>query len=86
MSSVKFQKNTSEICQKLHNLKDFYDVTLFGEDNVKVEAHKLVLASSRRFFRDILKSDNQIHPMIYIRVVSCLALTWLISYTLVKQQ
>ena len=51
MSSVKFQNNTNEICQKLHNLKEFYDVTLFGENNVKVQAHKLILASSSRFFR-----------------------------------
>ena len=49
--------------------KEFADVTLACEDGQQVEAHKLILASSSPFFKDILKRNKHPHPLIYMKGV-----------------
>ena len=48
-----FQSNVSKSFQKLRNEKDFFDVTLVGEDGTHVLAHKLLLASSSEYLKNI---------------------------------
>ena len=47
--------------------KEFTDVTLVSGDRVKIEAHKVVIASSSNFFRDILKQNPHPKPLIYMK-------------------
>ena len=47
--------------------KDLTDVTLACEDGQQVEAHKVILAASSPFFKDILNRNKHPHPLIYMR-------------------
>ena len=42
-------------------------MTLVCEDGKQVDAHKVVLASSSPFFKDILKRNKHPHPLIFMR-------------------
>jgi len=44
-------------------------VTLVCEDGLLVEAHRIVLASSSMFFREVLQRTPATHPLIYMRGV-----------------
>ena len=46
-----FKNNVTKSYEKLRKEKDFFDVTLVSEDEVLVEAHKLVLSACSPFFR-----------------------------------
>ena len=46
--------------EELRGGTEFCDVTLVCEDGVRIEAHKLILAASSLFFRDVLKQNQ--HP------------------------
>ena len=62
-----FQENVSSAFGSLREEKDFSDVTLACEDGQQVEAHKVILASSSPFFKNLLKKNNHQHPLIYMR-------------------
>ena len=62
-----FQENISSTFGDLRDDKDFTDVTLACEDGMQLEAHKVILASSSPFFRDILKKNKHPHPLIYMK-------------------
>ena len=62
-----FKKNISCSFGELREDRDFTDVTLACEDGKQVEAHKVILAASSPFFKDILKKNKHTHPLIYIR-------------------
>ena len=47
--------------------EDFCDVTLIGEDKQKILAHRVILAASSKFFRDILRENHHPHPIIYMK-------------------
>ena len=47
--------------------KDFADVTLACKDGKRVEAHKVILASSSLVFKEILKENKHAHPVIYMK-------------------
>ena len=47
--------------------RDFTDVTLVSGDHMKIEAHKVVLASSSNFFRDILKENPHPKPLLFMK-------------------
>ena len=47
--------------------RDFTDVTLVSGDHVKIEAHKVILASSSNFFRDILKENPHPKPLLFMK-------------------
>ena len=47
--------------------KNLTDVTLACEDGKQVEAHKVILAASSPFFKDILMRNKHTHPWIYMR-------------------
>ena len=62
-----FKENISSVFRELRKDKDFTDVTLACEDGQQIEAHKVVLATSSPFFRELLKKSNHPHPLIYMR-------------------
>ena len=53
----------------LRNDVDFADVTLACEDSHQIKAHKVVLAAASPFFQNILKKNQQPHPLIYMRAL-----------------
>ena len=62
-----FKDNVTSSFGELREDKDFTDVTLACEDGKQVEAHKVILASSSPFFKEILKRNKHPHPLIYMR-------------------
>ena len=61
-----FQENIKGIFKDLQKEKEFCDVTLVCEDNQQFEAHKVILSASSSLLRDLLKSTNHSHPLLYM--------------------
>ena len=59
---------------------DFADVTLVSQDGQQVEAHKVILATSSPFFRDLLKKNKHVHPLIFMRGVKSEDLAAIIDF------
>ena len=53
-----FKDNVSSSFGGLREDKDLTDVTLACEDGQQVDAHKVILAASSPFFKDILKRNK----------------------------
>ena len=64
-----FKENAIGAFGSLREDADFADVTLACEDGKQVEAHKVILAASSPFFREILRRNKHSHPLIYMRGV-----------------
>ena len=62
-----FQERTLTSFKQLRDDKDFTDVTLASEDGCQVAAHKVVLAASSPLFHNLLKTNKNPHPLIYMR-------------------
>merc|ERR1711942_187661 len=59
---------------------EFTDVTLACGDGQQVQAHKVILASSSIFFRNILKNNKHAHPLIYMRGLTMKDLSSIMSF------
>ena len=57
-----FGDNVLTAFRSLRGENDFADVTLACEDGKQVEAHKVILAASSPFFKNLLKRNTQSHP------------------------
>ena len=57
-----FQENLNSAFGGFRNDHDFANVTLACEDGTQIVTHKLILASSRPFFMEILKKNKHPHP------------------------
>ena len=64
-----FQENTKHAFKSFRNDCDFTDVTLACEDGKQVEAHKVILAASSPFFKNLLKKNRHPHPLIFMKGV-----------------
>ena len=62
-----FKDNVKRAFGNLREDRDFSDVTLACEDGHQMEAHKVILAASSPFFRNLLVKNRHAHPMIYMR-------------------
>ena len=62
-----FQQNIVTSYTDLRKETNFSDVTLVCEENVEIEAHKIILSASSPFFNTVLKKNKHSHPMIYMR-------------------
>ena len=56
-----------ETFSSLLNSGDYADVTLVDQNNIRSNAHKLILGAASEFFRDIFASNPHPHPVIYLR-------------------
>ena len=65
-----FQSNTSNTFRKLRTSDHFFDVTLVSDDQQQISAHKVVLASSSEYFKNILTSNTHSHPMLCLSGVN----------------
>ena len=64
-----FQENVNAAFSSLREENEFADVTLACEDGQQIEAHKVILAASSPFFKNLLKRNKHPHPLIYMRGV-----------------
>ena len=86
-----FKDNVSSSFGGLREDKDLTDVTLACEDGQQVDAHKVILAASSPFFKDILKRNKHPRPLIYMRglksedLLAIIDLKSMISCTLERQ-
>ena len=62
--------NVSNAFKKLRKTENFYDVTIVSDDQQQVSAHKVVLASSSEYFKNILTSNTHSHPMLCLSGVN----------------
>ncbi len=62
-----FKENATSAFGSLREDRDFADVTLACEDGNQFEAHKVILATSSPFFQNILRRNQHVHPLIFMR-------------------
>jgi hypothetical protein len=74
-----FQTNISTSFQDLRKDQDFSDVTLTCDGDIRIKAHRVILAGSSKFFSRVLKQQQHPHPLLYMRGVT--ALWWTSSTT-----
>ena len=53
-----FQRHFILALGRLKEENEFADVTLACDDGQQIEAHKVILASSSQFFKDLLKGNK----------------------------
>ena len=65
----------------LSRREDFLqDVTLIGEDNHQVSAHRLVLSSCSEYFKNIFKNNRHSHPLLCLEGVASADLDNILNY------
>ena len=64
-----FKDNVFNVFENLSEDKEFAEVTLACKDGKQVMAHKGILASSSSFFKNILRANSHLHPIIYMKGV-----------------
>ena len=79
-----FAANITNTLYDLKEDKDFTDLTLVWADK-QVEVHKVVLASSSKFFRPVLKNIKHSHPLIYLSGVKFKDLDAVLSFMYLGQ-
>ena len=63
-----FERNVRISWQGLQNETDYCDITLACEDK-QIKAHKLIISACSSVIRNILKQNQNPHPLIYLRRV-----------------
>ena len=75
-----FETNVSKSFANLRTETQLFDVTLVGQDQKKVSAHRLVLSACSDFFKNIFYSNNHSHPMLYLDGVDSTHINLLLDY------
>jgi len=75
-----FQTNTTSSFTKLRQDKDFLDITLISQDEVHVQAHKILLASSSSLFKNLLSKMSHGHSYLYLNGILSSQLYLLLDY------
>ena len=64
-----YSQHLTEILLNIFRSKTLCDVRLIGEDDIPIEAHKVILTSASPFFQKLLKKNKHPHPLIFMRGV-----------------
>ena len=75
-----FNTNITSSFKEIREDQQFSDVTLAGEGNIKIKAHKVVLAASSKFFKDLLHDNQHPHPLLYMRGIKGEHLSALVDF------
>ena len=75
-----FKDNVNFAFETLRKDSDFTDVTLACEDGQQLEVHKVILAASSPFYRNIFKRNKHAHPLIFMRNVKFVDLEAIIDF------
>ena len=65
-----FTTNTTKAFGLLRKEDFLQDVTLVGEDNHQIAAHKLVLSSCSEYFKNIFKNNKHSHPLLCLEGIT----------------
>ena len=79
---TEFHKNISHSFNELREEETFFDVTLVADDEVQLQAHKLVLSACSDFFKSILTKNPHSHPLIYLSGITSENLTYVLYHKL----
>ena len=75
-----FESNISKTFPKLRGETELFDVTLVGQDQKKVSAHRLVLSACSDFFKNIFYSNSHSHPLLYLDGVDSSEVNLMLDY------
>ena len=75
-----FQSNVSKSFSELRKENDFFDVTLVSDDQKQISAHKVVLAASSEYFKNVLRGNTHSHPMLCLNGVKSNDLNNMLDY------
>ena len=75
-----FMSTVSKSFGQLRKEDEFYDVTLVSDDEEHVLAHKVVLAASSGFFKNILRKSTHSNPMIFLSGINSKELNFILDY------
>ena len=63
----KFSDHLTSMMKEMRMNEDFSDVTLVSEDKKLIKAHKNILSACSPFFKEILKTEINSKPIIYLK-------------------
>ena len=75
-----FKSTVSESFSQLRREEHFYDVTLVSDDDELISAHKVVLAASSGFFKNILTKSSHANPLLYLNGIKSKELHFIMDY------
>ena len=75
-----FQENTNSVIGNLRKDQDFTDITLVCEDGQQTKVHKVILAASSPFFKNLLGKNKHPHPLVYMKGMKLDDLTAIIDF------
>ena len=75
-----FETNVSKSFVNLRTETQLFDVTLVGQDQKKVSAHRLVLSACSDFFKNIFYSNSHSHPLLYLDGVDSEDINQMLDY------
>ena len=76
-----FETNVSKSFVNLRTETQLFDVTLVGQDQKKVSAHRLVLSACSNFLKNILYDNNShSHPLLYLDGVDSKDINQMLDY------
>ena len=77
---TEFHQNISHSFNELREEETFFDVTLVADDEVQIQAHKLVLSAGSDFFKSILMKNPHSHPLIYLSGITSENIAHVLNY------
>ena len=81
--SLKWNNFHSNVVKTFSNLRhedDFYDVTLVGDDQQQISAHKVVLSSCSEYFKNILRQNKHQHPLLCMEGINFNEMNSILNY------
>ena len=75
-----FQPTVCQSWSELRQASKFSDVTLLTEDEILLEAHRVVLSACSDFFKSILEKVKHPQPLLYLRGVTAFNLNHILDY------
>ena len=73
-------ENVATLFKNLQNNHDFTDVTLVSNEGHKVDSHKIILTAFSPVFCNMLQTQQNVHPMIFLRGVNQEQLTSVLDF------
>ena len=77
---TEFQSTFSSSLELLRRENAFHDVTLVSDDEVHLNAHKVVLSAASLFFKRLLKRHPHQNPLLYLNGVQASDLQFILDY------
>ena len=75
-----FLSNLSQTFVSSRNIEYLHDVTLIGNDNKQMKAHKLVLAASSKYFSEIFRNNSSPNLVLCMEGIGSTELTHILDY------